>query len=63
MTKKVRVENADNSDHIVNVQTWQKGFDGNDDQLMSETPLTYPTDIGDFLIHSGQFLVIKEPEQ
>lgn len=64
MTKKVRIENADTSDYLVTVTTVQKGPETPDgptpDVIVSEQDLPYPTAMGDFYIHSGQYLVIKE---
>lgn len=59
MTKKVRVENADNR---VEAQTWMKGCDGVPDAMQGSKILTNPTDLDDFLITSHQYLVVKEAE-
>lgn len=58
MTKKVRVENADNSSYKLVVQTWQKSEDG--DKLISEKELNHAADISEFYIHSTQYLIVKE---
>ena len=59
MTKKVRIENADTSDHKLIVQTWQK-VEGGADQLVSEQELNNPTDICDGMVWAEQYLVVKE---
>lgn len=60
MTKKVRIENADNSDHKLVVQTWRKSGDDRPDALVSEVPLNYPTAMTEGLVYQEQYLVIKE---
>ena len=59
MTKRIRIENADTSDHKVVVQIWEKG---EPDRLVREINLDYPTAMtGDEVcIHSGRYLVVKE---
>lgn len=60
MTKRVRIENADTSDHKLIVQTWQKGADGAEDVLVTEQELNNPTDITEGMVWQEQYLVIKE---
>jgi hypothetical protein len=60
MTKAIRVENADTSDHKVMVQVWEKGPDGGHAKMISEHPLNYPTSMIEKTIWQGHFLVIKE---
>lgn len=60
MTKKVRIENADTSDHKVMVQVWIKGSGESPDILKEEKELGYPTQMSDFLIFKEQYLVVKE---
>lgn len=60
MTKKIRIENADGSDHRVVVQTWQKGVDGAPDVLLKEEPLRNPTDMLDGWVWQGQYLIVVE---
>jgi len=62
MTKAVRIENADNSDHIVIVQTWAKGFDNEPDNMIKEEELSYPTQMCEGMIWKEQYLVIKEKD-
>ena len=50
MTKAIRVENADNSDHKVTVQVWEKPQDGGHAKIIEEYPLDNPTE----MIESGQ---------
>jgi hypothetical protein len=62
MTKKVRIENADNSSYKVVVQVWDKGIDGNPDTLAKEINLDHPTAMtGDEVyLTSTRYLVVKE---
>lgn len=65
MTKAVRIENADNSDHKLVVQVWDKGRDLGDgntepDVMASETPLNHPTAMTEAYVHSSRYLVVKE---
>lgn len=60
MTKHIRVENADTSDHKVVVQVWDKGTDGAPDVLADEIRLDHPTSMAEKTIHSSRYLVIKE---
>ena len=65
MTKSIRIENADTSDYKVVVEVWQVGYgsDGGEkqpDTLIKTTMLEYPTALTTELIHSGQYLVVKE---
>lgn len=59
MTKQVRVENADTSDHKMVVQTYQ-GTPDNPGPMIAEKELNNPAEMGDFLIHDQQFLIVKE---
>ena len=60
MTKQVRIENGDTSDHKLIVQAWDKGQDGEPDTMASETPLNYPTAMAEVCVHSTRYLVVKE---
>lgn len=62
MTKAIRVENADNSNYEVVVQTWDKGSGDQPDVLVSEQILSYPTAMtnSNTYITSTRYLVIKE---
>lgn len=60
MTKKVRIENADTSDHKVVVQTWNKGRNGEPDTMTKEERADYPTAMVEGLIYKEQYLVITE---
>ena len=69
MTKKVRIENADTSDHKLVVQVWQKGATMPDglggtnqapDVMASEYAINGSTDMVDAYVHSGQYLVVRE---
>ena len=60
MTKRVRIENADTSKDKVVVQTWVSGQNGKPDVLEQERTLINPTDMGEFLLWQGKYIVIKE---
>lgn len=62
MTKKVRIENADNSSYKVVVQTWDKGQNGAPDTLAREEVLGCPTAMtnDNTYITSTRYLVVKE---
>ena len=60
MTKAIRVENADNSDHKVMVQVWEKSSDGEHAKMIKEYPLDSPTQMIEQTIWKNHFLVIKE---
>ncbi len=60
MTKAIRIENADTSDHKVVVEVWQKGQDGAGDVKSAEHTLDYPTSLLEETIHDSQYLVVKE---
>lgn len=59
MTKRVRVENADNSNYKMVVELWDKREDG-PDVLQSSVELPHSTDVKDFTIWSERYLIIKE---
>ena len=62
MTKKVRIENADNSAYKVIVEIWDKGIDGAPDTLADTRHLDYPTMMTDDGVYltSTRYLVVKE---
>jgi len=60
MTKAVRIENADCSDHHIVAETWQNGSDGHPDVLVAATPLCGPTAMTTLYVWQGQYIVIKE---
>lgn len=60
MTKAIRVENADISDHKVMVQVWEKPQDGGHAKMIEEHPLDNPTAMIEKTIWKDHFLVIKE---
>lgn len=63
MTKKVRIENADNSNFKVVVQVWDKGYpEGEPDKLAKEVMLNNPTDMtgDDVYLTSTRYIVVKE---
>lgn len=64
MTKQVRIENADNSNFKVLVQTWDKGQDGEPDTLVEEQRLDHPTSMthSSTYLTSTRYIVVKEVE-
>lgn len=60
MTKAVRIENADNSDHVVSVEVWEEKTDGTDDFLVRIDRLAYPTQMLTETVWKGKYLVIRE---
>lgn len=62
MTKRVRIENADNTEDKLIVQTWDKGFDGEPDVMIHEHELTDPTDMLALYVYPDRYLVVKEKE-
>lgn len=63
MTKRVRVENADNGDYKVVVQVWDKSYmEGQPDTLVKEIKLDYPTAMAteDLYVTNSRYLVVKE---
>ena len=61
MTKRIRIENADNSNHKVVVQVWEEQHGDVEDKLVEEVNLLYPTDLIDRTIwKNGRYLVVKE---
>lgn len=59
MTKQIRVENADTSNHKVEVQVWDE-YPGQPANLVKTVSLDHPTSLATECIHSGRYLVIKE---
>ena len=59
MTKKVRIENADCSDHKIEVQVWNRAPDGKDD-LIQVISLDNPTAMIDVTIWDTKYIIIKE---
>lgn len=64
MTKRVRIENADNSSFKVVVQVWDKGQNGEPDTLAAEHRLDYPTAMTNDSVYltSTRYIVVKEVE-
>jgi hypothetical protein len=64
MTKTIRVENADNSNHQVVVQVFDKAIEPGQDTLVVEYFLNHPADMTprDLCIWKGRYLVVKEVE-
>lgn len=63
MTKKVRVENADNSAYKILVEVWDKGYpEGEPDRLVETHHLAYPARLTpeSLYITSTRYLIVKE---
>jgi hypothetical protein len=65
MTKRVRIENADTSDHKLMVEVWDKGMalesgGVEPDTMVEKIPLMYPTEILEKYVHCSRYIVIKE---
>ena len=65
MTKRVRIENADPSVQSVTVEVWSVGqlpgpMSPRQDHKQSEVTLRNPCDIAEFMVHSHQYLIVKE---
>ena len=59
MTKAIRIENADTSDHKVVVETWEHSA-GSPDVLINEHSLDSPTSMVERTIFKERYLVIRE---
>lgn len=62
MTKRVRIENADTSDHRLAVEVWAADGDGKPVQIMRTIEMGGPTEQVEEYVHAGQVLVVKEIE-
>lgn len=60
MTKKVRIENADATDHKLIVEVWQYGVNGSPDVLQDTKELNNPADLMETYIWGSRYLVVKE---
>ena len=60
MTKAIRIENADTSTDKVIVEVWARGRDGEPDALVKTVVLSYPTELGTFMVYDSQYVVVKE---
>ena len=61
MTKKERIEDADQAAFKILVQVWDKGYpEGSPDVMASETIFNGPTDLREFYLTSTRYLVVKE---
>ena len=60
MTKQVRIENADTSDHTILVETWNVSGNDAPDILIKTDHLRFPTQLISLNIFKGQYLIIKE---
>ena len=67
MTKHLRIENADTSNHKVNIEVWEKNpvlEDGKApaDRLVQIVELNSPTQLVDQTIWKERYLIIREAE-
>jgi hypothetical protein len=60
MTKQVRIENADTSDHTIIVETWNVSGNDAPDVLIKTDHLKFPTQLIELYVFKEQYLVIKE---
>lgn len=61
MTKRVRIENADTTDHKLVVQVWQIEGDGRPHVMTAEYAINRPTDMVEAYVYgAGQYLVVRE---
>ena len=60
MTKQIRIENADNSDHKVAVEVWEKGQPDSPDILVNTVDLSSPTQMVSLTVWQNHYLVVKE---
>ena len=61
MTKKIRVENADNSSYKVKVEVFEPKADTNEFVLVKSVVLNYPTDMEELYLNNTNKIVITEP--
>ena len=59
MTKQIRIENADNSNHQVDVEVWEER-EGLGSVLVKKTYLDHPTTLATETIYDGRYIVIRE---
>ena len=60
MTKAIRIENADTSNHKVVVEVWYKNHVTGEDVKEKEVLLDYPTSMTTEYIHDSKYLIIRE---
>lgn len=59
MTKQVRIENADNSDHKLVVEVWARSATGHD-VLVETKSAAYPTAMVEAYVWKDRYLVVRE---
>lgn len=62
MTKSVRIENADTSDHDVVVEVWLESADGSD-VMERSVQLPNSTPPAEFTIYKGKYLIVREVDK
>ena len=60
MTKAIRIENADTSNHKVVVEIWERHGVSEPDKLVETKELSHPTQMETLTIWGSRYLVIKE---
>jgi hypothetical protein len=65
MTKQIRIENADTSDHKIKVEVWEKNSIQEDgktpaDKLVRVVDLNIPTQMIQETIWANRYLVVRE---
>ena len=69
MTKQVRIENADTSNHKVVVQVWERGLRLNPDSpptpdtMVKQIDLDHPAQMATEYIHSGRYITVRERDE
>ncbi len=60
MTKRVRVENADNAHGSIIVQVWETGAGGAPDIMIEQTVLHHAADLTEKYLHKTRYLKVLE---
>lgn len=64
MTKSVRIENADTSDHKLVAEVWDiTSVDGSTKRLVESVNLDFPTAMATLTVWGTRYLVIREQKQ
>jgi len=60
MTKRVRIENADNSHYRIVVDVFDRNHTVGPDFLVETHEINNPTDLVELYVHSERYLVVRE---
>lgn len=60
MTKAIRIENADTSDHKVVIEVWHEGHEGEPHIFERRIDLSMPTQQITEYVYKGKYLIIRE---